>query len=221
METYDGWGKDTNYQVNHATIAHWTSVVFAVFKVESELTRLGLTPLPFPIRLCGRGNRAIVTAVLTLLDLLCNLRETKSDAVPEGWGGTKAEGILLAPFASDGSIRFRQMPDTGQLLAVLRRITRELSPPVQAQRLLFDDAARTVTLDGTPFQVRDPVPFRLLQALYNAGEGQVVSGQALMKMLGMLNKNLSREFDKLPKGLGVIVKSNGGKGYWLQLPAKL
>jgi hypothetical protein len=89
----------------------------------------------------------------------------------------------------------------------------------ETPRLAFDEAILAITLDGKTYKDIDPIPFRLVCRLHSAGPGQSISGAKLKQMPGIYNKNLTREFDKLPRPVRGIVRSAGGKGYWLQLPS--
>jgi hypothetical protein len=85
-------------------------------------------------------------------------------------------------------------------------------------RLVLDLATCSAVFDGVQFDNIDTVPLKLLEALLDAGEGQVVSGEKLRSLPQMRGKNLTREFGKLPEELRTIVDSEGGKGYWLHFP---
>jgi hypothetical protein len=121
-------------------------------------------------------------------------------------------GLLPIPLLDTGPIRAA----IRQELAALQ--TGAASPPEAPPRLRFDDAALTVTLDGQPYPSIDPVPYRLLRALHEAGPDRIVRGTALLGLHGLKGKKLSREWNKLPAELREIVRGSGGKGYWLELP---
>jgi hypothetical protein len=86
-----------------------------------------------------------------------------------------------------------------------------------SQRLQFDAATHTVTLDGQRFENLDPVPFLVLQKLAQKWPG-IVTDAELAEAPLLHGKKFRRELQKLPAPLFALVRSRRGKGRWLALP---
>lgn len=135
------------------------------------------------------------------------------------------ELLETLPSDENTSLATSVSPVTASVEPGARRAdTLDGSLPAPAERLVFDDATRTIALDG----VTDPAPldpdvYQLLKGLGAGGRcGTVVSGPDITDLPGLKGKKLARIVAKLParwKKL-FVSRSGSGGGYCLTLPAK-
>jgi hypothetical protein len=96
---------------------------------------------------------------------------------------------------------------------------RETTPQ---DRLQFENASHTVTLDGQAYREIDPTAYLILKSIAEKtifqGPGLKVSGGVLEKVHGLLGKKQDRELKKLPEELHAIVQGLPGSGRWIELP---
>jgi hypothetical protein len=86
-----------------------------------------------------------------------------------------------------------------------------------APRLSFHNDTYSVDLDGRRYEVTDPIPFHILNALADAPPPGLTQTD-LQKLPGLRGKNIRRELAKLPPALSALIRSAPGRGRWLQLP---
>jgi hypothetical protein len=88
------------------------------------------------------------------------------------------------------------------------------------ERLLFDAATLTITLDGAVFRNLDPIGFAVFEAIVRLQRDTSlpVRPAALEAQPGLKGKKVARELKKLPAELRALVRGKGGSGRWIELP---
>jgi hypothetical protein len=86
-------------------------------------------------------------------------------------------------------------------------------------RLVIEPDSKTATLDGVTYAGLDPDGICILHALHEANE-RVVTGDELRSLPGLKGKRIDRCRKRLPATLQQIVRSETGKGYWIELPPR-
>lgn len=92
------------------------------------------------------------------------------------------------------------------------------NPP---DRITFDDATSTITLDGTQFRCETPKAYQIVKLLWEH-LGETTHGKTIRdNITGLRATNaLSATIKTLPRKIKDCVKSDTRNGYWLALPEK-
>jgi hypothetical protein len=146
------------------------------------------------------------------------------DFLSEAAGAGRRDSGLEGAGREDSGGRSRTCADS--LAELVRERLRQLSATLSStagvsDRLQFNEATQTVTLDGCTYSVRNRIVFLFLMALYRRREEEdpIPAKQLPSGKKGRIDKLLKRH---LPLELRRIVQRQSGRGggYWLCVPQK-
>jgi hypothetical protein len=101
--------------------------------------------------------------------------------------------------------------------AVPSQPVKEAELEAASPRLVIEPDSKTATLDGVIYASLQPDGILILQALLEA-DGRVMTGDDLRSLPGLKGKRIDRCYRRLPPALQQIVRTETGKGYWIELP---